>query len=282
MHHNDLDGRCAADVVRKGIQQKHPYAEVYFHECAYKDDFGDFEFVNEDTDVVVVDFGFQKDGDWDKLIAKAKSVTWIDHHKTAIEKDGPQKELPGKRELGRKAGCMLAWEYYFPGEQSPEAVDYTSDYDTWTFKYGNRTKAFQAGMLTYDTSPDAPVWIELINGVNANAAVEEVVAKGRAILEYRDVDNAEYLKSFAYPVAFEGHNALVCNKGKTNSMLFDSADDAYDLWLTCVHDGKVWTVSLYTPRDDLDVSVIAKKYGGGGHPKASGFQCEELPWTRKS
>jgi len=29
--------------------------------------------------------------------------------------------------------------------------------------------------------------------------------------------------------------------------------------------------SLRTRRDDVDLSEIAKKFGGGGHPKAAGF-----------
>jgi nanoRNase/pAp phosphatase (c-di-AMP/oligoRNAs hydrolase) len=31
------------------------------------------------------------------------------------------------------------------------------------------------------------------------------------------------------------------------------------------------TVELRTERDDIDTSIYAKYYGGGGHPKASGF-----------
>ena len=39
-----------------------------------------------------------------------------------------------------------------------------------------------------------------------------------------------------------------------------------------------WTVSLYSTKSDIDVSIIAKNYGGGGHKGASGFQCKELPF----
>jgi oligoribonuclease NrnB/cAMP/cGMP phosphodiesterase (DHH superfamily) len=30
-----------------------------------------------------------------------------------------------------------------------------------------------------------------------------------------------------------------------------------------------------------DVSAIAKSFGGGGHARAAGFECEELPWVQK-
>jgi nanoRNase/pAp phosphatase (c-di-AMP/oligoRNAs hydrolase) len=40
-----------------------------------------------------------------------------------------------------------------------------------------------------------------------------------------------------------------------------------------------WTVSMYTDKPDINVGLIAKKYGGGGHVGASGFQCiGELPF----
>jgi nanoRNase/pAp phosphatase (c-di-AMP/oligoRNAs hydrolase) len=35
---------------------------------------------------------------------------------------------------------------------------------------------------------------------------------------------------------------------------------------------------MYTERKDVDLSLIAKKYGGGGHAGACGFQCAELPF----
>jgi hypothetical protein len=44
--------------------------------------------------------------------------------------------------------------------------------------------------------------------------------------------------------------------------------------------GKKWRVSLYHAphRTDIDLSVIAVKYGGGGHRGACGFRCDKLPF----
>ena len=36
----------------------------------------------------------------------------------------------------------------------------------------------------------------------------------------------------------------------------------------------MFRVSLYTDRNDVDVSEIAKAYGGGGHKKAAGFRVD--------
>ena len=39
-----------------------------------------------------------------------------------------------------------------------------------------------------------------------------------------------------------------------------------------------WTISLYSQGESVDVSVIAKAHGGGGHKGAAGFRAEELPF----
>jgi nanoRNase/pAp phosphatase (c-di-AMP/oligoRNAs hydrolase) len=37
---------------------------------------------------------------------------------------------------------------------------------------------------------------------------------------------------------------------------------------------------MYTDKPNIDVGAIAKRYGGGGHVGASGFQCvSELPFN---
>ena len=66
----------------------------------------------------------------------------------------------------------------------------------------------------------------------------------------------------------------------TNSQMFDSVWDntKYDAMLTFGWRKGKWTVSLYTDKEHVDVSVAAKNRGGGGHKQAAGFQCEELPF----
>ena len=65
----------------------------------------------------------------------------------------------------------------------------------------------------------------------------------------------------------------------TNSLLFKDIErpsDDFDIMITYVFDGEKYTVSLYTTKKDVNVAVIAKKYGGGGHPQAAGFVCSGI------
>jgi len=43
-----------------------------------------------------------------------------------------------------------------------------------------------------------------------------------------------------------------------------------------------WKVSLFSIGHHADVSKIAVKHGGGGHPGASGFHCDKLPFKLKN
>jgi nanoRNase/pAp phosphatase (c-di-AMP/oligoRNAs hydrolase) len=52
----------------------------------------------------------------------------------------------------------------------------------------------------------------------------------------------------------------------------------YPVCIAYVHDGEKFTVSLYSTT--VDVSKIAKKFGGGGHKGAAGFTCDKLPFER--
>ena len=102
--------------------------------------------------------------------------------------------------------------------------------------------------------------------------------QGRLVLDYRDAYNSKLWRSFGYFTKFEGYKCTALNSGAANSSLFDSVDEEYDLMLPHVWDGKKWSVSIYPHNSNINVSEIAKKYGGGGHPGAAGFTCKELPW----
>ena len=53
----------------------------------------------------------------------------------------------------------------------------------------------------------------------------------------------------------------------------------YDIMINFyMHKKNNWCLSFYTAKDDIDVSKIAAKFGGGGHAKAAGASSlNELP-----
>lgn len=291
-YHNDMDGKCAGFWVLHGanIHDKYRHQEKpQMIAIDYKDRFP-LEIIRPDEQIYIVDFSIHPD-EMRELLKITKDVTWIDHHITAIEKYKDfEHNIRGIRFDGI-AGCELTWIYLFLltklGEGPIKKVNPSvfrdsvplftrliGDRDVWQWKFGKRTKNFYAGLELYDTNPESPVWF---------AAMEDTMPfeeKGKIVEQYKKIHRKELIKAFAFETKFEGYNCIACNVGKTSSELFDSVEKDYDIMIPFVFDGKQWTVSLYSNK--VDVSKIAKKYGGGGHKGAAGFQCKELPFTVKS
>jgi len=274
VHHNDLDGECSAAIILHAF----PEQKIELMPMDYKDDFP-FQRIGKNEEVWIVDFSLQGKGQWERLLAITEQVVWIDHHKTALASEGPQQAQDGLRKDG-EAACLLTWKFVHPHQDIPYPVRLVSDYDIWA-KLLPETDDFHFGMEGMDTAPDAPIWKSLFE--DYRTLVEEIVEKGKLIHKRNAKENQSYLESYGFETIFEGFNCIACNKGMAGSGLFDSAKDKdYDIMIPFVFDGRQYTVSLFSTKDHIDVSTIAKKYGGGGHKGAAGFQCEVLPfWMKK-
>lgn len=100
------------------------------------------------------------------------------------------------------------------------------------------------------------------------------------MMQYRDGFAKSYTSRFGFETEISGHKAFAMNLGNCSSEFFKSLpEEAYDIFIAFCFDGKVWTASLYSKT--VDVSEIAKKYGGGGHMGAAGFVTKELPFRAK-
>jgi oligoribonuclease NrnB/cAMP/cGMP phosphodiesterase (DHH superfamily) len=186
--------------------------------------------------------------------------------------------LPGLRNFEDKgdAGCELTWKYFYPALPLPMAVRLIGDYDKWALKMPD-SKVFYEGMKLLPNAPDSDIWIDLLAD-NPND-VYAVIKSGRTATTYRDNYCAGLCKSFGYEAELDGHHAYACNQYMFGSGGFGERFGKYPLCIAYIHDGKKFTVSLYS--ETVDVGAIAKAHGGGGHKGASGFVCETLPFQRR-
>ena len=273
IHHDDMDGRCAAAIVRKAyLEAGIPEGNMEFIEMSYKDDFP-FDKIKDDEEVIIVDFSLQRPGDFERLMELTDNIAWIDHHISAIERFECL-GLSGVRKNGT-AACELTWEYFFPGKEVPLAVRLLGDYDVWKFSYGKDTDYFQAATMLYDTMPTSNIWDKWLD---PNYTLKEEIEHGKLVITYRNNLYKKIVSSYSFETEFEGYKAIACNSNHKTSQLFDSINKDYDLMMVFARDGKKWIVSLYSKKDNVDCSKIAMKYGGGGHKKAAGFECYELPF----
>lgn len=289
-YHNDLDGRCAAFCVFSWVGIKpdeNGKMESEFIEINYNKRFP-IEKIRRGEQVWIVDFSISP-AEMNELLDITDDVTWIDHHKTAIEKYADfGREIRGVRKDG-EAGCALTFKYMHwwtergDGDINidlenrdipvPTFIQLTEDWDIWKFQYGEQTKRFHVGCEMEDTHPMSEFWWECLDVEFVNRVAEN----GEIALRFRDRWAKNFMKSWSFPVSFEGHKCIAANIGSCNSEYFQSVENGYDILMPFVFDGKRWSVSLYS--QTVDVGAIAKKYGGGGHVRAAGFQCDVLPFV---
>lgn len=273
MHHNDLDGRCAAALVVRSVNDKVSCFEVDYRsklpieKC-------------KGQEVYIVDFTPPNRKQFEKLVEVAEKVIWIDHHQSNIE-EYPEFDntLDGLRADTNPSGAGLTWKYFHPDEEMPFAVRLTSDYDTWNFNYREPPHLFWAGMNVNDQNPSSKTWNFLLNHnepEKAEGFAQNILQAGNVILLYQYKWGKDYMKSIGFETTLDGHPIYACNICKVNSHFFIDVIDDYDLVSCFSFDGSQWLVSIYSEK--VDCSEIAKKYGGGGHKGASGFTCQELPF----
>lgn len=291
-YHADADGKCSAFIV-KYYANIDMNTNLEFIEMDYDKRFP-IELVSKDEPVYIVDFSIKPD-EMRNLLTITENVTWIDHHITAIEKYKDfERKIRGVR-IDGIAGCMLTYiylrymtrggngdisefKYTMVDNFIPSCVDFISQWYLHKFKDEKRARCFMLGFNARDFSPSSREWYKFLE-FNGNGIIDELIHEGEIMLKYRDSWAKTYMDKFGYETIFEGKKCLAINLGYCNSDFFKSIDrEKYDVVITHAFNGKINIVRMYSVK--ADVSQIAKKYSGGGHIHAAGFQCENLPFEK--
>ena len=263
LHHNDADGRASAAIVRRALGP-----DVQFYEI----DFGDLVPWNkiEGADrAVMVDFSLPPD---EMLrLAEATDLIWIDHHISALEAmAGIADDWPGVRDIG-EAGCVLTWNYFFPDKPIPRAILLIGDRDIWRWAEQD-TGAFDEGLYQRDTRPDHDeLWQPLLN--DDRKLLQELIEEGEILRRARLLDIRRTVRKYGFEVSFEGYRTLAINTRSSGEMGEIIRQQGYQIaycYVDIRQNGNLVTaVTLYS--DEVDVSRLARKFGGGGHRGAAGF-----------
>jgi oligoribonuclease NrnB/cAMP/cGMP phosphodiesterase (DHH superfamily) len=272
IHHNDLDGRCSAAIVKLAF----PAAKCL--ELGYEDPIP-WELIKGER-VWIVDFAFQPFEHMIRAAQSAAALTWIDHHKASIDAaKAAGFEVEGLQEIGR-AGCELTWAFVRGDDPEPQAVRLLGRFDVWDHE-DPEVLPFQFAMRGVDdTSPGASILWDRLLSADDGPLVAEFVKRGAHIQEYQRVIDRETVEDMAFETEIDGLRAIACN-AQRGSELFASVFDPsrHDLMLSFRWVKGRWTVSLYSPAGSaVDVAKICAAYGGGGHANAGGFQSAKLPF----
>jgi oligoribonuclease NrnB/cAMP/cGMP phosphodiesterase (DHH superfamily) len=221
-------------------------------------------------DVFLVDFSYKRAIVEMMLETPAQSVTLIDHHKTALDdlKDVPF--LNYFTDLNR-SGAMLAWDFLYPDEPPPLLLNHIQDRDLWRFKLPN-TREIQAYVFSFDYTFESYDYMMKATGPE----LLKMTVGGAAIERKHHKDIAELLTLCQRTMVIGGFTVPVACLPYT--MVSDAANvmatkTAPHHFAACYWDTPEHRIfGLRSITGGMDVSEIAKEYGGGGHVHAAGFK----------
>jgi oligoribonuclease NrnB/cAMP/cGMP phosphodiesterase (DHH superfamily) len=256
-HGNCADGFGAAWVFARHADREHD-----FHAGVYQTAPPNVE----GRDVYLVDFSYKR-AVVEQICEKATRVVLIDHHKTALEDLAPlieSKRIEALVSL-EKSGATLAWEWFHGHKEPPQLLKHIEDRDLWRFALAG-TREIQANVFSYPY--DFDVWDELME-----RPVGDLIAEGKAIERKHFKDIHELLGVTTRQMNIGGYVVPIANlpyihvSDAAHALCTPGTPFAGCYWDT--PKGRVF--GLRSTDDGVDVSEIAKQYGGGGHRNAAGF-----------
>lgn len=303
-HHIDIDGYSSGRIVYEHIPNRD---EARFIPISYPEKFP-LEEIKDKEDVYLVDISFGEDtfNQLKSVCAKAKNVTWIDHHKTSVDLIKDHKEEIDKlfnlNYFVNSCGCgavLTHLHFYYDQLDNlefdketkmfydktltsdplwvPEWLLFLDDHDCWKKLYYPTTDHIILGIeaITYEIK--STFWDDLKND---KMYLKRLELDGRNIKRYLDAKYTKDRISGKYETLIDGNKAIVMNS-RGNSWVF--GDEINNYPITCLwdyngDDGK-YSYSIYTNLEkfpNVDCSEIAAKFGGGGHKGASGFSSDYL------
>ena len=202
-----------------------------------------------------------------KLRERSKVII-IDHHKSAIE------ELKGDPSFYyniNHSGCVLSWKFLFSDKSVPLLLRYIEDRDLWNWKIEN-SKQVLAYLDSFDF--DFETWSKIDREINSAHGYNDIIKSGNDILRYQDKLVKKFSKN-SNPLKIRDYNGIIVNAPFFQGEISENFKDA-DFVIIYYKTKSMLKCSIRTSKDDVDVSLIAKQFGGGGHQKASGFLIKSL------
>lgn len=225
--------------------------------------------------IFFIDFSYPQEI-MNEIVKISLSVTVLDHHlgnKNVVE------SITDHIFDEKHSGAVIAWNYFHPNIQIPTLLRYVEDGDLYVFKLPD-SRAIISYMYAQPFRFDE--WDAL------SAKLEDVnerfvlIERGKAYSEHFAI-LVEQIANKATLVSFEGFECYMATAADmfTSDVGNRLASIKPPLGIIVNLHGDILNVSLRSDKS-VDVSSIARKYGGNGHPQASAFRMrwgDSLPWT---
>jgi len=298
--HRDADGITSAVSFAWNLLEKEKlpknisrlYSIATFLDINHNEDiFEAFKDNNINLDdyyqLVILDFSFPI-----PILLKLReifkdNIIWIDHHKRA---DDDLKKLLLKKEIKIKgirksnnAASVLVWKFFKKG--APEFAEYIEDMDLWKWEKPN-SKEFIAGLINLNgkfTKETISYVFNLIDFDKFEKKRNKIINRGKIIIEHQK-DYVNTIKKVGKKVEFEGYPAYIINTYFNPGLILEylkelkefKDTEIFIVWHKVYEFGWIKVSLRATKESKADLSLISKKYGGGGHPKASAFTIDDV------
>lgn len=260
-HANCTDGFGAAWAVNDWFR---PSGGVELLAASY----GDAPPDVTDREVFIVDFSYKRDTLLGMAV-DAEHITVIDHHKTAQE-DLTNLCVDNVSNVAvhfdmSRSGAVLAWKHFREAEP-PQLLLHIQDRDLWQFKLAftrevlSAVNSYEQSIVEWDAVMATPV--------------ERLIPLGMAIERKYQMDLTS-LEPLVQRGMIAGFDVPVANVNDMfasdfgNRMLMLGIVEAFSATYYDTPKGRKF--NLRSTDAGVDVSAIAKSFGGGGHRNAAGF-----------
>lgn len=226
--------------------------------------------------VYFIDFCYPQET-MDRIKNEAASLVVLDHHEGVEE---VVKTMPEFVYDPNRSGATIAWAYFHPEKPVPELLTHVEDDDLFLYKLED-TRA----LITYLTAHPFgfEVWDKVAAALAGDYSRKELLVVANAYAEYFEllaemsVDHAKLVEFEGYRCYYATAHPLKPLKSLVGNRL---ARKLPPIGLVVTAHPKGFGVSI---RGDgsVDVSAIARKFGGNGHPSSAGFAIPAsgpMPW----
>lgn len=289
--HNDLDGYGAAFIIKEFLEivKEIPKDQILITFNGYNKDPDLYKIRSHDT-VYITDYSLVPET-MNKLLEITEDVTWIDHHKSALEYlPKYSKTINGKQIIGLSATAITFLYFYAPKEVLDKPIREIEEYlDKNTSKWINLIDAWDCWKLEskyrrqsellniYISNQLSLDKIEEINKCD-DYDLKNILLRGAAYEEYKTLVDKNHIKHSSYEIKVvinnEEYKALMINSNSFSSLAFGDNINKYDICICYLISGNNIKVSLYSNKDYIDCSEICKCFNGGGHKSAAGFNLD--------
>jgi oligoribonuclease NrnB/cAMP/cGMP phosphodiesterase (DHH superfamily) len=218
----------------------------------------------------------------EKYVSKVSQMIILDHHKSSMELlqniSNDYKNLKVIFKMDQ-CGAEIAWHYFFPNEKPPFFIDYLRDKDLWLLQLPHSHEInFALGehlnletLSSFLEDEEASFRSLLAEGTilkeKHDKEIEKIVERANlALFSYND-------QKYKIYIVENDKRHLTSDVGNVLCEMYPTIDFA-----VITFTGQEYcSLSLRGIKGKCpDLCAIAKTFGGGGHPSASGMRVPNL------